>query len=52
MLETLQIVDLPVFREVLFPLTLSACRGLHADELDVILSRVKLAQLLGRGEGT
>ena len=26
--------------------------GIHADELDVILSRVKLAQLLGRGEGS
>ncbi|CAK9104271.1 Putative metal ion transporter YfjQ [Durusdinium trenchii] len=26
--------------------------GMHADELDVILSRVKLAQLLGRGEGS
>jgi len=25
---------------------------IHADELDVILSRVKLAQLLGRGEGS
>lgn len=25
--------------------------GIRADELDVILSRIKLAQLLGRGEG-
>lgn len=33
-------------------LVLVEAAGIHADELDVILSRVKLAQLLGRGEGS
>ena len=46
-MEPLDMIDMRITRVT----TSAGMAGIRADELDVILSRIKLAQLLGRGEG-